>query len=381
MILLPLPKSLTAAFLVVAPTATRQDSPTAALSDLAIEEVTAADPRVMAVTELLCCADCSPGFGSLLSRLEGAPHLLVTCTSTPGWPLSHLWAGASAARALATTLGGVPIDADTARPLPASLLPATPPVTIHPELTPSPSVPSPPFDNFAVAPWLRVTSGFDSTGLQLATHGMTRLGLPELRVFGVPEPHVPRWTTTLHGLAHALLTRQFAGLATYPGRSSQVLPTELTLTANDISKAEGHKPSVRPKPSLVSEEPVGGEPSVDREGSRGVGTSGGRGGAGSARPVMDGGGAGDLEGSRGARPSGGPGGSRGAGSSMDGRGAGGPEGLRGARPVMDGRGAGGLEESGGWVRGGEWWREVGLRYEVLRGGAQFLNVWALDEVD
>ncbi|GAA0998749.1 hypothetical protein GCM10009555_098600 [Acrocarpospora macrocephala] len=137
-----------------------------------------------------------------------------------------------------------------------------------------------------MASWLRVSSGFDAGSVRLTTHGMARLGLPELRVFAVPDRHVPTWTTTLHGLAHILLTRQLTAIATHPTRGSHLLPTELTVTSTDITTAEGLTP-----------------------------------------PVAHGGEAGD---------------------------------------VGEGR---------------MWWREVGVRYEVLRGGAQFLNVWALDEGD
>ncbi|WP_155347139.1 hypothetical protein [Acrocarpospora pleiomorpha] len=115
---------------------------------------------------------------------------------------------------------------------------------------------------------------------------MTRLGLPELRVFAVPDDQVPTWTTTIHGLAHVLLSRQLTAIATRPTRGSHPLPAELTIAATDIASAEGLIP-----------------------------------------PVAHDGEAGDV----------------GAGRT--------------------------------------WWREVGVRYEVLRGGAQFLNVWALDEGD
>jgi hypothetical protein len=289
-ILLPLPKSLTAAFLVVAPKTTWRSSPTVAVSELAVEEVTAADPRVMAVAELLCCATCSPELEPLLPLLESSSHLLVSCTSPPGWPLTHLWAGASAATALASSLGGTPIDADTARPLPpVRLLPRSPQPIARPE--PSRTIPSrssvpASFEDLGVASWLRVSSGFDAGGVQLTTRGMTRLGLPELRVFAVPDHHVSTWTTTIHGLAHVLLTRQLTAIATHPTRGSHLLPSELAITAADITAAEGLTPAVE----------HGGE-------------------------------AGD---------------------------------------VGEGR---------------TWWREVGVRYEVLRGGAQFLNVWALDEGD
>ncbi|GIH28714.1 hypothetical protein Aph01nite_70240 [Acrocarpospora phusangensis] len=291
MILLPLPKVLTARFLVVAPETGWRDSPAVAVSDLTIEEVGPGDPRVRDVAELLCCGDCSPGLGPLLPLLETSGHLLVSCTSVPGWPMTHLWAGASAAEALVSARGGTPLDAGTARPL----SPAHNPERLREAR--SRAVPSPYFSDFVIAPWIRITQETAAAGIALSTRGLNRLGLPELRVFAVGQVHLAVWTNTIHGLARALLTRQLAGITANPARASYLLPAELTVTAADVAAALS--PSAGPADGLD----------------------------------------GDV-------------GSEGACVSQ--------------------------EPSGGGVG---WWREVGLRYEVLRDGRQYLNVQALDELD
>ncbi|MEV5409258.1 hypothetical protein AB0K60_10540 [Thermopolyspora sp. NPDC052614] len=252
-LLVPVPAKVSATYVVAAPEHTLPDPAgeiASALADvpfpegrepftITVTEATQDDPTLAWACEILCCPDCSPGAEHLLGTLLSKPrqrHLVVTATTAPGWPPSHLYAAAKAVHALAEATGGIPLDAEAPRLLPSRWRP-TPPA--GPEA-------------FASAEWIWIGVSPDRGGSALLTTGLTRLGLPELRAEAVPPTHVAAWTRLFKALAQVLTRRLFTGLAaTPPGPATLVVPTELVVMAADAAAAEGILPPRDPRAVTV----------------------------------------------------------------------------------------------------------------------------------
>ncbi|WP_433469036.1 hypothetical protein [Spirillospora sp. CA-128828] len=210
-----------------------------------------------------------PGpFAAAVSERLGTPRLVLTCHPAAGspWDLSHVTGvdeddaerirqatrhigvtsvmpagdlpsgphlARAAAKAIAESLCGVPVDLDTGRVLPV--------------------VPFGRFDEFTLADdWLgstlppyrnsgRCTADEDDIDgcacVHRATRGLGRFGLPELEISGVACPHDLAALNVLRTTAQRLLP-----LGRHPGDHS--LPTEVMLTSADFSAFWGTSDSM-----------------------------------------------------------------------------------------------------------------------------------------
>lgn len=239
-ILLPLPASVSATYVVAAPekpvSAAFVTQLGEALPDgveLRVEEIDGTDSYLGFAIRVLSCPDCSPDVDPLIAVLLKMTHghLAITCTAPPGWPPSHLHWCATATDQIAELTSGILLDAET-----PCLLPL--PWRTEPFLS---------REDFAVGDWIRVGCGRGDDGwYSMHTTGLSRLGLPELRTRRLLPHHVHGWMHLFSGLAQVLVSRLFGAVETRPDRRSHHVPQELVVTTTDVAVAGGFaKPGTR----------------------------------------------------------------------------------------------------------------------------------------
>jgi hypothetical protein len=138
----------------------------------------------------------------------------------------HEWATRAAAGALAATLGLPVVDAFCQRAFCAEDALASLPGA--PELTDVDG-------GFRLADWVTV----HGDGPVLATHGLGRFGLPELRVSDVPAELRSLWLLALNGVGHRLLELLRCELRRGGDTPFVQVPAELTIRRADIGNAYG----------------------------------------------------------------------------------------------------------------------------------------------
>lgn len=93
-----------------------------------------------------------------------------------------------------------------------------------------------------MADWIRIASEYSEVGWVIATRGMRRYGLPELRVVGIPPWREDRWCALLTGIAFRV-REEFVHAATplgeLPGRvQGEVrIPGEIGVSNADVADA------------------------------------------------------------------------------------------------------------------------------------------------
>jgi hypothetical protein len=138
----------------------------------------------------------------------------------------HEWATRAAAAALAATLGLPVVDAFCQRAFSAEAALASLPGA--PELTDVGG-------GFRLADWVTV----HHDGPTLATHGLGRFGLPELRVGDVPDGLHGLWLLALNGIGHRLLELLRCELRRGGETPFVQVPAELEIRRTDIGSAYG----------------------------------------------------------------------------------------------------------------------------------------------
>lgn len=162
---------------------------------------------------------------SARALLREASHaVVVRGVYRPGWPPAHEWGAAAVAGGIAARLDVPVLDVTVPRLLTAQqALDALPTARRA----------------FAAADWLHVAHAATADGLQVATKGLSRFGLPELVTHGVPEPLAGPWASVLTGLAQALLRVFTEALGDGEPPPFVSLPAVVTLEETDVVRAHG----------------------------------------------------------------------------------------------------------------------------------------------
>ncbi|PRY01956.1 hypothetical protein [Allonocardiopsis opalescens] len=230
---LTLPKLLGAHYLVAAPAAWPRD-PAAIAERIAAELPTIADAgggpvagRVRLKVRELNGGHLAAGVTQRLANASLAElrrigdadrHLLVGAYHRPGWPPLHALVARHVAGAFADRTGGMLLD-------PLTML-------VH--------------DHFAADTWpgrgqLRLMDWIcvldvvgDPEGATLATIGLSRFGLPDLRLHHVPRLLAGPWARLLGSLAQVLADAHWSGRSR--GETLRLDPT--TISAADVARAE-----------------------------------------------------------------------------------------------------------------------------------------------
>lgn len=241
----PLPSSLLASYLVLAPIAGQDlelaiSRRSAALSPAACEELAGhiGDLRVhdfASVSEApIPPADLLRAYGASVKQCDDLAKVVavwaVLLRRRPRAALSGESAARTAAILLAQELGGVVVDSAVPRLL-----------LVDPEAAgPSPT-----------SSWHSFDHVTGRVATDVSTRGLARFGIPELAVHDVPAVHVPAWDAILSGAAHLVLPRLQEVDDSLPDRDLE-LPAELRLTVREIAAAYGH--SVEAGDSTLSRE-------------------------------------------------------------------------------------------------------------------------------
>jgi hypothetical protein len=172
----------------------------------------------------------SPDCPALMSRFPRLVSFRVTCHS--GIAAFHEWAGRALAAEFAAETKKIVIDGCTGQLMSVAEARAS----LHEKED----------GNLRLSDWVRVMAG-DDRALSLATAGLRRYGLPELRVAEAPGRLGDAWSVVLAGLGHRL-RREFAeavcsvtpgGELPYSTRAPDVfeIPAEMEVTAADVAGA------------------------------------------------------------------------------------------------------------------------------------------------
>jgi hypothetical protein len=149
---------------------------------------------------------------------------MVQATSDASWPPVHELVARSLAIRFALEHDGVVIDLRS-------------PVALA---TPEPADLEEAIDSFRLVDWVRVPSSPDPDhpgAVWATTKGLTRFGLPELQVFGVPGQLTGGWVAVLSGIAHVLLREQWQAVEASPKIAFREVPREHRLTLRDVALA------------------------------------------------------------------------------------------------------------------------------------------------
>jgi hypothetical protein len=158
---------------------------------------------------------------------NAAPEYTAFATLLPIRPGPvHEWATRAAAGAVAATLGLPVVDAFCQRAFCAETALASLPGA--PELTDVDG-------GFRLADWVTV----HRDGPVLATHGLGRFGLPELKVSDVPAELRSLWLLALNGVGHRLLELLRCELRRGGETPFVQVPAELAIRRADIGNAYG----------------------------------------------------------------------------------------------------------------------------------------------
>ncbi|WP_433497950.1 hypothetical protein ACQP1K_24015 [Sphaerimonospora sp. CA-214678] len=245
---LSVPASVSATLVVAAPERSLSVEETARLRDglpdgvdLRLTEIDARDPALARTVSRLRCPHCSPEVdplvGVLLERTDA--HLAVTCAAASGWPPVHLRATAGAVDQIMELTGGVLLDTGRAALLPPDWRPRT---------STSPQT-------FPVVDWAGVDVCLDDGGRYgLETTGMSRFGLPDLRVAGLQEHHIHGWLHLMYGLAGVLVRGVFKG-AGVRRDGVHLVPVEISVSTTDTAIAMAvpleRPPTGPPRPPMA----------------------------------------------------------------------------------------------------------------------------------
>lgn len=173
------------------------------------------------LAEVYGCAECGDRVDPDLARrvADGERHLGVACAYGPAWPPLHLWLAAFTAQMHEQAGGGVVVDAETSWPLQEDWAWADVP------------------DGFAIAEWVKIAVTSTDRGMQMATMGMARLGLPEIQAERIPSTLLGPWANLTNGVAQRLLLDQWRDLADHPGRALREIDARVTISVADIEAA------------------------------------------------------------------------------------------------------------------------------------------------
>ncbi len=238
----PVPDSLTATYLVPAPThptaspaqavAGLEGRVTGPVHDLARQMLDSplmtVDTRPIADFPHLP-PDLLTAFGATdeqLARLAAATDLVVVQASyRPGWPPAHEWAARAVAAAMAETVGGDLVDVFGLQ-----------------FLDPAAALRSLPDDEGRVRliDWVLVPYSSDDGGLWFTTKGLRRFGLLELQAQGVPTHLARAWGAVMTGVARRLLRAWTDELSASEVPAFVQLPVLTSVTGHDIAVAYGN---------------------------------------------------------------------------------------------------------------------------------------------
>jgi hypothetical protein len=217
---LPVPGTLTARLIVVDPL---RPAPEGSCAGGGVEEIKAGHP-LLPPPALLARGGAPPG---LLDRMRRADrHLLVEASGPPGWPPRHLFEAMTVGGELAHLTGGVLVDPLTSR------------VVTPGSLDHAPGGPG----AFLPQHYVRVSASTHADGLHMATVGLVRLGLPELRTLGLPPYLGQAWARLTNSLAYHLVQDLWTDLEQTLGLTSREVPEELSVTPDDVAMAESEDP-------------------------------------------------------------------------------------------------------------------------------------------
>jgi hypothetical protein len=162
---------------------------------------------------------------------DATAFVLVSATWSPGWPPMHEWA----ARACAATLAcaekekeqGVVVDTFVPR-----------------ILSPQQCFPTLPVNDsqFRLSQWVVVFQSTSSTGTWLTTKGLGRFGLPELQVRNVPPQYGEPWTSLMYGIASRVLRLWLEALRARGDASFAEIPTLVEAGEADVARAHAAEP-------------------------------------------------------------------------------------------------------------------------------------------
>jgi uncharacterized protein YegJ (DUF2314 family) len=155
--------------------------------------------------------------------------IAITAHYRPGWPPLHEWAARGLAAAIASRVDGLLIDVFTPR-------------VLDPDEA-SGSLPSPD-RQIRVADWVLVPqSAGDGGDFDLATNGLSRFGLPELRAAEVPPALAGPYAAVLSGVASRLLSAWTSTLAAEAEPPAFLeVPTEIQVAEADVARAYDRVP-------------------------------------------------------------------------------------------------------------------------------------------
>ncbi|MEP6526028.1 MAG: hypothetical protein ABJA86_02600 [Nocardioidaceae bacterium] len=221
-VVLPVPEHLLAVYAVATELPPGEDSELGSLDAHVSVESYPAESAPLPPVGLLRAMGTTSEVADKIAR--AATITMVQATSDASWPPVHELVARNLARRIALDHDGVVIDLRS----PAALE-SSEPANLEEAI-----------DSFRLVDWVRVPSSPDPDrpgAVWATTKGLTRFGLPELQVFGVPEQLTGGCVAVLSGIAHVLLREQWQAVDASPLIAFREVPREHRLTLRDVALA------------------------------------------------------------------------------------------------------------------------------------------------